>query len=152
MKIQNLLIGFLGLAMIFSQAVKADTMLDGYWELDVDASVTCVGKATITKPEADTYLKKYGKLSLHLSDLQAVKYLITEEGESIASQPFPMTEIKSNKVYVIKHPGTTISDVTLILLNDQNQTRLEYRTYDFEWNLCQGSQHRLIFNYVSLNP
>ncbi len=149
MKIQKLLMSFLGLSIFLAQAIKADTMLDGFWQLDTTQSVTCVGKDNISKIDAEAFLKRYGNLSLHLSDLQAVKYLITESGESIASPVFSLIEIKSNQVYLLKHTGTTIADAVLILLDNGD---LEYHSKDFEWSLCQGSQYRLIFKYLRLNP
>ena len=149
MKIQKLSFIFLGLAVSFSQLVHADTMLDGYWKLDVSQSVKCVNNQSVSATDAKEYLEKYEQLFLHLSNLQAVKYWTTEDGESIASPVFALTEVNPNKEYVLKHTGTSIPDATLILLSNGD---LEYRSQDFEWNLCRGSQYRVIFKYLRLNP
>lgn len=140
---------FLGLALFFSVTVKADTMLDGYWQLDISQSVKCVGNKSIVAADAQAYLAKYSQSYLHLSDLQAVKYWITQEGEVVASPVFTLVQLKSNQVYRLQHTRTTIPDATLILLKNGD---LEYRSQDYEWNLCQGGEYRVIFHYLRLNP
>lgn len=149
MRIQKISSFFLGLALFFSINVKADTMLDGYWQLDAVQSVKCVGKKTIVPADAEAYLAKYSQFYLHLSDLQAVKYWITPEAEMVTSPVFKLFELKSNQVYRLQHTGTTIPDATLILLSNGD---LEYRSLDYEWNLCQGGEYRVIYRYLRLNP
>lgn len=152
MGIQRIFPIFLGLTLLFSATVKADTLLDGYWQLDRTQSVTCMNNQSIVQVDAEAYLAKYNQLYLHLSNLQAVKYWLSPQGEMIASPVLPLTEIVPNQEYLLKHPGTSIPDVTLRLLNDQDQFQLEYRTRDYEWNLCQGGEYRVIFKYLRLNP
>lgn len=149
MRIQKISSFFLGLALFFSVAVKADTMLDGYWQLDISQSVKCVDKTSIVPADVEAYLAKYAQSYLHLSDLQAVKYWITQDGEVVASPVFTLVQLKSNQVYRLQHTGTTIPDATLILLKNGD---LEYRSQDYEWNLCQGGEYRVIYRYLRLNP
>lgn len=141
-----------GLLFSFSTAAKADTMLDGYWEMKPGMGLSCLDDTTPNPDHVAEYFDKYQTLHLHLSDLQLVKYWVTPEGQSIVSPGFLLYEIESNVRYLLKHMPLSIPDAELILINDQQNSYLEYRTLDHEWNLCRGTAYQVFFQYLRLNP
>lgn len=151
MKNQFFIIPILVLSTWVSSIAKADTMLDGLWELDANSSITCTNDKIVNLAVRQAYLQKYKGFQLYFSALSGWKYWVTESGEQV-TVPFHLEPMdKSGKKFVIKHPGTTLADIEIHLLNEVHYTRLEFRSVDTEWNMCEGGQYKVRYNYLRFN-
>lgn len=127
----------------------ADTKLDGFWQMNPSYGILCKFGGKVDAITEKAFFKKYGRMQLHLTDLKSTIYWLTPDDEMVTAS-YSMTEVISNKKYVIKRPDTTIPDVDLVLLNDN--TKLRYATKDYEWNICAGQKFSVVFDYLRLNP
>lgn len=142
-------------AILFSLSVtaQADTMLDGYWEINPSLGLSCLNGSTPNPEHVAAFFEKYEPQHMHLSDLQLTKYWITPQGDPIVSPVFIMKEIVSNQHYLLQHVPLSIPDAELFLIQDPQDSYIEYRTIDHdEWNLCNGTTFQIFFKYLRLNP
>ena len=146
---KSLSVVLIGLITTFSQIVKADTKLDGYWQIDPSYGINCVNRSAVDGTGKNAFLTKYSNYDIHLSDLSATIYWVTPEHEAVTVS-MRLQEIIPNKHYRTVPPAyTTIAPVDLVLLNG---TQMEYRSKDYEWDLCQHGQYKVVYKWLRLNP
>ena len=149
---KQILITFLS---VFSVFAKADTALDGLWQLDRSQGISCDNGRVVDQKIQNEFFDKYENNLLFLTAMNGWWVLPTGEQISIELEESDY----SGRRYTISRPGTTISDIELYLprVGYVDSTHLEYRSEDYEWNLCKtgvrdNSRFMVKYKYLQLNP